>query len=281
MEVPRFWARAWATVPARDGHGTWRLLRWGWSAESQADAQARAEAARERSERLWRQDQPDFISRSYEEYAARPPREEILEELTDDAGKLMGLVTRNAYGAMILNTDRLLMIDVDGPETPPWWQQAWQKLRGRPGRLSERLDQALRENGPERFRVYRTAAGWRLLEVAQPAAGVGPRSLATLQRFPVDPHYLRLCRRQQTFRARLTPKPWRCNSPRPPVGFPRQDGEAVAEFAAWLAHYHQAIAGYRTAELTSGQENPVHADLRLLVELHDRLCGVDRSGPLA
>src|SRR5258708_17287312 len=58
-------------------------------------------------------------------------------------------------------------------------------------------------------RVYKTAAGYRAMVVN---AGFDPgstRSEEVLKEFGADPLYVRLCKMQQSFRARLTPKPWR------------------------------------------------------------------------
>ena len=53
-----------------------------------------------------------------------------------------------------------------------------------------------------------------------------------------DPAFLHLCRIQGSFRARLTPKPWRCGQANPPGSFPREP-EAQAAFAEWLAQYQR------------------------------------------
>jgi hypothetical protein len=48
-------------------------------------------------------------------FADRPIREEILRELRDPWGASEAIVTRNGYGAEVLNTARLLFADIDDP----------------------------------------------------------------------------------------------------------------------------------------------------------------------
>ena len=43
-------------------------------------------------------------------------REETLTELTGEDGALLAVVTRNRYGAEVLNTERALFADIDVPE---------------------------------------------------------------------------------------------------------------------------------------------------------------------
>lgn len=281
MEVPRYWSRTWASVPALDGGGTWRIPRWGWSATSQAEADARAEAARERTEERWRARRPDFASAQYDpgDYSRLPAREEILRKVHGSTGEVIALVTRNSYGAEILNTDRLLMIDIDEPRS--LLRRLKRLLFRQPTRRDDQLVAAVEDSGPERFRTYRTAFGWRLLVVSQPVSGVDEHSLGIMRRFPVDPYYLRLCQRQQTFRARLTPKPWRCGIPRPYLRYPFESDEALARSVAWVVGYEQATRNYRTAQLISGGEHFVHRELAPLVELHDKQCRVGHDLPLA
>lgn len=281
MDIPRYWARTCAYVPALDGDGTWRIPRWGWSATSQAEADARAEAARERTEERWRAHRPDFASSQYVEgdYAAQPAREEILHELHGATGDVVALVTRNSYGAQILNTDRLLMIDIDEPQS--LFGRLKRLLFRQPNKRDDQMVAAVEDSGPERFRTYRTAAGWRLICVSRAMAGVDEDAVALMRRFPVDPYYLRLCQRQHTFRARLTPKPWRCSCLKPNFRYPYESEETLARSRQWISSYDQAAASFRTARLIGGGEHSVHRDLASLVRLHDELCQVEHELPLA
>jgi hypothetical protein len=108
MIVPQFWAESRVQHRA-DGRQV-TVRRFGWSDESQADAQAQADArarqALERiiaGEKLPRRD----LKRPYNGSEGVPIREEIVERHGDT------VLTRNSYGAVCLNTPDVLFADID------------------------------------------------------------------------------------------------------------------------------------------------------------------------
>ncbi len=90
-----------------------------------------------------------------------------------------------------------------------------------------------------------------------------------------------MCLAQKSFRARLTPKPWRCNCTLPPGRHPR-DGEAQRVFDNWLREYETAAHRHATCRYleTIGNANPL-STMRQIVDLHDRLTRSGESLPLA
>ena len=54
------------------------------------------------------------LERSYA-YGTRPLREEIIQEIHSRAGDITGIVTRNSYGCLVLNTAEAMFVDVDLP----------------------------------------------------------------------------------------------------------------------------------------------------------------------
>ena len=112
MIVPRFWAEASLQRP-RDrsrGLGQITLRRFGWSNESQQAAQALA--AERVAAAMARVDAGDKLDPRepkvpYNGADGVPIREEIIEEFENCA------VTRNAYGALCLNTPDVLFGDID------------------------------------------------------------------------------------------------------------------------------------------------------------------------
>jgi hypothetical protein len=113
MIVPKFWAEGRIQEQAAGRQVTVR--RFGWSDESQADAQARADArAREAlariiaGESLPRRD----LKRAYNGSEGVPIREEIVASYGET------VLTRNSYGALCLNTPNVLFADIDFDDQP-------------------------------------------------------------------------------------------------------------------------------------------------------------------
>jgi hypothetical protein len=274
MKFYRHWAKAKGTAAGPDGRA-FELAGWGYSETSVADAARVAEARLQRmKEAVARGGEP--LGRYA--YGDRPLREDVLEEPFPGA-----VITRNSYGCEVLNTARAAFIDVDLPE---------QRAPGLLGRLLGRGTQApsaeaaamervkawLKLNPEQGFRVYRTRAGLRLL--AKRSSEVAAAEPA-MRELGADPLYMRLCRAQQSYRARLTPKPWRCGAPALSVEWPFA-GDDEAEFRAWRDEYEAKRKGYgccrHLADLGSADWSP---ELAAIADLHDTRTGANKDLPLA
>ena len=64
-------------------------------------------------------------------YPDRPFREEILQEINDARG-LAAVVARNSYGCKVLNTARVMFVDIDLPEPQRPKRGLFQMLFGKP-----------------------------------------------------------------------------------------------------------------------------------------------------
>jgi hypothetical protein len=97
-----------------------------------------------------------------------------------------------------------------------------------------------------------------------------------------DPLYLKLCIGQGCFRARLTPKPWRCGISKPPSRYPWDSLEAERWYRDWERRYEVAADRYATCRLveTRGSGWP-HPDIQRLLSVHDARTRVERPLPLA
>jgi hypothetical protein len=122
-------------------------------------------------------------------------------------GDEAGLVTVNSYDANVLNASNMMIVDVDlvgesslptDPVITPYQSVALAALK------------AYQHEKPYLgFRVYKTAGGLRYIcttETFDPSAACSDRIMRQLF---TDPKYRNLCKFQETYRARLTPKPWR------------------------------------------------------------------------
>lgn len=119
-----------------------------------------------------------------------PTLEEILYQ-----NQQIGLITRNKYEATILNSSELCIVDVDFSEV------CEQKT------AISLLTAYQAEHPTLSFRVYRTKAGLRYLCTSNPLPP--DSSLEMMGQLMADPTYVKLCQFQNTYRARLSPKPWR------------------------------------------------------------------------
>jgi hypothetical protein len=194
------------------------------------------------------------------------------------------VVTRNRYGALVLNTARIPFVDVDVDEVS--WLHRLLGRFGRPVRTPETVLEHIREtcrrHARQSFRIYRTKAGFRVLAIDLMLDPTSARARDLLSAFGADPRFVKLCGVQEGFRARLTPKPWRCGCRLPPGQHPREDAEARARFAAWLETYDAACARHATCRYleTIGRDRIPEA-ARAVVEEHDRTARADSELPLA
>src|SRR5436853_4292927 len=103
MYFPRAWVKAEGEAEP-PGKGALKLEAWGWGED---EASARSEAASRLGRLIDRVRRGERFPEHYA-YADRPLREEVVESLGDRAA-----ITRNRHGALVLNTSRLLFLDVD------------------------------------------------------------------------------------------------------------------------------------------------------------------------
>ena len=112
MELPQHWTTVDGFSPHLGDHGG-TLTVWGWSTESEADAER---VARERlAEALARIAVEGRLPPGRGYYPRMPLREPVLEEVEAGSGALLGVVTRNRMGCEVLCTDLLFIADVDAP----------------------------------------------------------------------------------------------------------------------------------------------------------------------
>jgi hypothetical protein len=107
-------------------------------------------------------------------------------------------------------------------------------------------------------------------------------SLNILHALDSDPLYVRLCQAQDCFRARLTPKPWRCDTDTPASRYPWDNSDVEIQYRLWKRRYEQASRSYAVCRLVK-QLGPreVHPDVAAILTLHDQLTGVEAARPLA
>jgi hypothetical protein len=290
MNIPPYWAKREQSVegPKRRGY---LLSAWQWSNLSLADAQQKADA---RLDELVQKVLAGAVLDRYG-YGDRPMREEVVQKVANQAGREVGVVTRNAYGALVLNAVNALFIDIDFKEEEDVKQAAApQGLLGRllgkqptpapapvskpvsvqEQRYCESVEVWAAQHPDLGLRIYRTRAGLRCLitnQVFDPSQG---DATAILRALDSDPLYTRLCKAQECFRARLTAKPWRMAAPvpPPPSRYPWNNVKAEARYREWERRYTSASAAYAACRLIK-QIGPaeVHPDVLPVLSLHDAI----------
>lgn len=166
----------------------------------------------------------------------------------------LGAKTLNAYNAQILNCDRMLIVDVDLKE-----DGTDKCVVALSEEMALTVLTAISRGTKYQWRVYRTAGGLRYLEVSRPWRPESQATQRLMSLLYADPLYMLLCRKQETFRARLTPKPWRSDL----VGITRDYSDDY--FVPAAGGQDEAVC-----ELiqTIGAKT-VLKDFRELVEVHD------------
>ena len=110
----------------------------------------------------------------------------------------------------------------------------------------------------------------------------GSSSNQLMETVGADTNFVELCSRQNTFRARLTPKPWRCGVARPPFVYPRVSLEHERCFETWLSQYEHRCQERATCQfLAHVGSTQIHDLVASIVEVHDRETKASSGLPLA
>jgi hypothetical protein len=280
MRLYRHWARAESPVGG-DVDG-WTVARYAGSNVSEEAAHREAERlARETAEIFRVGDRPDGYL-----YSDRPLREEIVDEIVD-GDETIAVMTRNAYGSLVLNTAFVMFIDIDDGRRR---REPVARRGGLLSRLFGRATEAHTEpeadhpvqkrlaNVVDRthglgMRLYRTAAGHRCLITSRIYDPTSPEAVELMRSVQCDPLYLKLCAVQECFRARLSPKFWRCGGTRPPVRFPWANDAQEIQMREWESAYHAKADRFATCEFVATFGSTDFATpIDRIVALHDEVC---------
>ena len=320
MIVPNFWAEA-SVKGDVDGRRI-TIRRFGWSNESEADAQVvatqRAQeglAAAQRGEAVHRRD----LKRPYNGSDGVPIREEVVERHGET------VITRNSYGALCLNTPNVLFTDVDTAKEPAdlgcllfvgaaalgaglhfWLDQLWTWLipvavfgvgsvwlkqwkAGAAERVLARFWDAMEEFVSSHptwgCRVYETPGGFRVLVTHSLFDPRGEDAEGFMKALHSDSIYMRMCKKQNCFRARVSPKPWRVNIPdhiKPARGRWPVEPKVLVDRKRWVAQYEQACEGFASCRFVKAMgASTVCSEAQEVVERHDRMSRANSDLPIA
>lgn len=158
-------------------------------------------------------------------------------------------------------------------------------LTGGPEAVSiRRVERFIQAHPQWNMRIYRTPAGLRLLATHKKMDPLDPIALQAFQSLGTDPIYVQMCLKQNCFRARVSPKPWRIGLSR---HIPSQAVWPVPEFfadqrKAWQKEYDYRSTEFASCrflkEVGSGIIDPGVHSVQLI---HDELCQANSQLPLA
>lgn len=323
MIVPNYWAEARIREKIGKQQFTVRRFGWSnesqAAAQQMADERAREALARiVAGEELPRRD----LKRAYNGSEGLPIREEVVERLGETVltRNSYGAVCLNTPDALFADIDfdkqpscglgfAVFGVLLAGAAAIGWqvgikWGcvaaavalvvsfplAAWLHLlvvwlAGGSQELARRRVTAFLSSHPRwHLRLYRTPAGLRVLAMHQPFSPADGEVAEFFAAIGTDPIYVRMCLRQNCFRARVSPKPWRIGiaDHLKPVGVWPIDPERLPERRAWIERYDRAaksFAACRSLEaLGSGAVHPKVAEVQ---RLHDELCQANRNLDIA
>jgi len=296
MRIPRYWAKSTETFPSRSNIDLKiaHLTCWGWSDVSVSDAVERGNQRAKALAEMW--PKGDFDARHPPErysYGDRPLHEAVLDEWKNDAGETWAAVTRNVYGCEVLNTAAIMFVDIDLPDDSLWdiFSGGIRRLFGiaAPTAAERERDNVLSKiratvaQQPDfGVRVYRTRGGLRYLMTYGRVEPDSTDALTAMEALGADPKYVKLCRTQACFRARLTPKPWRCGIKPLRHHYPWPDEATIQKVRIWCEDYSRKAADFATCELIEHLGNTtMDAEIARVIEFHDKATRVGSNLKLA
>ena len=196
-------------------------------------------------------------------------REELLQIIDDHSA-----ITRNRYGARVLNVENLMILDIDKPKPAAGGLGGlFKKKDTRPPK--EQIFEMVKTLATTKykdlsFRIYETYQGARVIVLGRE---FDPRDDATrkiMDEFNCDPLYTLLCNKQGCYRARLTPKPSRMKLKGFKVKYPREGDDS--EFQRWVSEYENLSRSFSVCKLI--EQIGASYSLNEIVRLHDDVTGI-------
>ena len=283
MQFFRFWARGTENINTPDGQKNFTA--YGFSNESVEDA---LRVAHERA--LANANARGRTHSSDQQYYANnvPLREEIIQELVAADNEKV-VISRNKYGCLVLNTPHVFFADIDKPARTSSEENPlatvvgfFQNLFGGnepdtkepedsfENGVIEKIEQLINQHHGMIIRLYRTSNGFRAMIMNETIPCQLAKSHQLLNAFGSDELYVSLCRSQDCYRARLTPKPWRCGMRQHNTRYPFLNQSEQDRFLQWQADYEKRSVNFATCALIGNFGNGVvDQTCQQIAEVHD------------
>lgn len=302
MKISMHWAKKTSQAKTPTGQ-EWLLNSWGGSNVSVEDA------AEEADRKILRMAERLKLKGSLEAYAyitERGVQEKVIEAF-GNVESPYAAITRNRYGALVLNAAHVFFADVDIPVDRQLAANGGMPLpvqssAGFLGRLFgfgkkvsyeetratqqqailQRFADFHSQNPALNMRVYETAAGYRVIIVNKDVAPQSQESRDWLAALESDPLYCTLCEKQDCYRARLTPKPWRLPSYIRADFYPDSPTAEQGYLLEWLEFYNEQSRDFSVCKLIETYGNNSMTDeAQSVLAVHDQYVLGESVKPLA
>ena len=262
MKVFKYWVKQEQSTRHDEGYH-YMLACWGGSNESVEDA---SQIAHSKLENLIGKFKCNDVLDEYE-YGTEI-RELLVDEIHNSQGELIAAITRNRYGALVLNSRNTFIADIDN-ELPGCLSifSSRQKLQDNLLQKIEDFSRAHRDLG---IRLYKTHSGLRLFITNENIPTSDQRAKQFLKELNSDYLYQTLCFKQECYRARLTPKPWRIGLTRPSKTLPDMNDEEWATYTQWLNDYEESSHGRGVCHLVNTWgPSSMNEETKRIINMHD------------
>ncbi len=243
---------------------------YGGSNVSMEDARGKA---KEKAEKIQRKIAGE--KHLFEDYESEI-REELLQTIDDQS-----VITRNRYGARVLNVENLMILDIDKPKPAAGGLGGLFKKKDTRPPKEQIFDMvktlATTKYGQYAFRIYETYQGARVIVLGREFDPHADATKKMMDEFNCDPLYTLLCIKQGCYRARLTPKPSRMKFRGFKVKYPREGDDS--EFQRWVSEYENISRSFSVCKLV--EQVGASQSMNEVVRLHDDLTGVGYPQRLA
>ncbi|OUS03877.1 hypothetical protein A9Q81_06420 [Gammaproteobacteria bacterium 42_54_T18] len=144
----------------------------------------------------------------------------------------------------------------------------------------EQIKRVSSENAELHLRLYRTPMGYRVLLMNDTYSPASDAAINLLKDLQSDNIYIQMCKNQDCFRARVSPKPWRIGVDRlkPNPGVWPIKAERLRERMRWVGTYEKKARSYSSCHyvLDLGSDK-VHKKAEFVRKIHDDMCRVRKS----
>jgi len=200
--------------------------------------------------------------------------EEIIERIDEN-----NIITRNRYGALVLNSANQMFIDVD-VRNPGLFTRLFDKKMTPKEYTLQKIRKKVKKNNYRNygFVIYETHNGYRVIVTGNLQGPRTKKSIAVMRDIGTDFLYFHLCLKQNCFRARLTPKPYRIKQRRLSSKYLNRNEEQQSDFEAWVEEYDRKSISFAVCKKIEQHGEVSHNPI---IQYHEKSCKVNSTKKLA